>query len=331
MGIHNLTSLIKKHAPESIHTESISSLKGKRLGIDASIFIYKSLAGMRYNGDYLKNDDKKVVSHIIGIFYKTISYISVGAIPIYIFDGKPPESKRETIQERNKKASEALDSISSTMSKADIEKNEKKSIRLTSDIIMDIKKLLTMMGVTYIHPDGEAEAYASELCRIGYIDCVVTEDMDTLVFESPNMIRSCIDRSIKRPDTISRIDLSVILKKFEMTHKEFTDMCILCGCDYCPTIKSVGSQTSYNLIQKYKTIESILELQKYTDTDTFREKYQIARETFNIYKDKINLDSIIENTSVYEKQKLEEFLIKDCKMSDKRVQNSLKKITQCSI
>ena len=33
------------------------------------------------------------------------------------------------------------------------------------------------MGVSYIHPDGEGEAYASELCRIGYVDYVLTEDI----------------------------------------------------------------------------------------------------------------------------------------------------------
>ena len=30
------------------------------------------------------------------------------------------------------------------------------------------------MGISYIHPDvGEGEAYASELCRMGYVDYVL--------------------------------------------------------------------------------------------------------------------------------------------------------------
>ena len=36
------------------------------------------------------------------------------------------------------------------------------------------------MGVTYIQADGEAEAYASEMCRNGSVDYVVTEDVDSL-------------------------------------------------------------------------------------------------------------------------------------------------------
>ena len=39
------------------------------------------------------------------------------------------------------------------------------------------KYLLKLMGISYIHPNGEAEAYASELCRKGYVDYVLTEDI----------------------------------------------------------------------------------------------------------------------------------------------------------
>ena len=47
------------------------------------------------------------------------------------------------------------------------DKHEKSSLRLTKEMIDDVKKLLDYMGVSWIHPDGEGEAYASELCRIG--------------------------------------------------------------------------------------------------------------------------------------------------------------------
>ena len=57
--------------------------------------------------------------------------------------------------------------------------------------------------------NGEAEAIASELCRIGYVDYVVTEDMDTLTFGCPNMIRNCMDKSNKRKDMISIINLNI--------------------------------------------------------------------------------------------------------------------------
>ena len=62
------------------------------------------------------------------------------------------------------------------------------------------------------------DAYASEMCRKGIVDYVVTEDMDTLAFGCPKTIRRCLDKSIKRSDVISIIDLETILSKFEMIY-----------------------------------------------------------------------------------------------------------------
>ena len=107
MGIRSLASLIKQKSPESIKTTALYSLSGKRVAVDTSIFLYKSLSNYRHNGEYLRNKDGKIVSHIIGIFYKTIQYLAVGITPIYIFDGKPPVEKKEVLVERTKKAEES--------------------------------------------------------------------------------------------------------------------------------------------------------------------------------------------------------------------------------
>ena len=57
MGIRSLTSLIKQKSPGSIQTSALYSLSGKRVAIDTSIFLYKSLANYRHNGEYLRNED----------------------------------------------------------------------------------------------------------------------------------------------------------------------------------------------------------------------------------------------------------------------------------
>ena len=36
-------------------------------------------------------------------------------------------------------------------------------------------------------------------------------------------------------------------------------MCIMLGCDYCPTIKGVGPKKAFELINLHKSIEAILE------------------------------------------------------------------------
>jgi flap endonuclease-1 len=41
-----------------------------------------------------------------------------------------------------------------------------------------------------------------------------------------------------------------VLEELEITMDQFIDLCILCGCDYCDSIKGILSQFSSNLPHK---------------------------------------------------------------------------------
>ena len=330
MGIKGLTSLIKKESPNSIETVGLYKLENKRVAIDTSIFLYKSLANVRHNGDYLRNTEGKIVSHIIGLFNKTIQYLSLGIVPIYIFDGKPPVEKQSILDERNKKATKSKELSENSSTIEDKQKHEKNSIRIKKYHIDDLKKLFDLMGVSYIHANGEAEAYASELCRIGYVDYVVSEDMDTLASGAPRMIRSCLDRKIKRRDVVSVINLNKMLEDFNMNMDQFLDVCILSGCDYCPiTIPKVGSVRSFNYIKTYGTIEKIIDSNKCANIpQEFIDNYKISRDLFKIFKDKININEIPIHQSEYIEDNLKDYLKNECSMSEKKILNAIKKITK---
>ena len=47
MGIKGLTTLIKTSAPSAIQTQNLHHLTGKKVAIDASLFMYKMLINMR--------------------------------------------------------------------------------------------------------------------------------------------------------------------------------------------------------------------------------------------------------------------------------------------
>ena len=329
MGIKGLTQLIKDNAPDAIDTVNLHKISGKTVAIDASMFMYKMLINMRgKNESYLKNENGKVISHIAGIFYKTSNYLAVNITPIYVFDGKPPQNKDDTIKSRHEKVKNAKEAMEKdTLSEQEKNKLEKQTVRLTKEYVDDIKHLLTLMGVSYVQADGEAEAYASEMCRKGIVDYVVTEDMDTLAFGCPKMIRTCLDKSIKRSDVISIIDLETILSKFEMSYTEFVDMCILCGCDYCGSLPRVGNKTAFNHIKKFKNIEAMLPKVKELPDD-YETKYKESRKLFTLYHDSLPVDKLDYHNSEINLDGLINYLTSDCGMSDKRVQNSIKKIKQ---
>ena len=47
-------------------------------------------------------------------------------------------------------------------------------------------------------------------------------------------------KSSSQSDFVLEVDLSLALQQLGMTMDQFIDFCILCGCDYCDSIKGLG-------------------------------------------------------------------------------------------
>ena len=325
MGIKSLTQSIKKNSPESITHENLYKLSGKKVAVDASLVIYQNLLNVG-NRSLFKNSNGKITNHLSGLFYKIVLYLSLNIELIFIFDGKPPDIKSKTIHERKKKANEAKEKMKNAVTKEEKDKYEKSSLRLTKEMINDVKKLLNLMGVSYIHPDGEGEAYASELCRIGYVDYVLTEDMDTMVYGCPKLIRTCLDKSLKRGDIISIINYDKVLEDFKLTQDQFIEFCIFCGCDYCDSVSKIGNITALKLIKEHGNIETIINNTNYSFPENYLELFKQSKEIFLMLRDKININDIIIHKSQKNMSGLIQFLVGEIEMNETKVQNGIKKI-----
>lgn len=327
MGIKGLTKTIMKHSPDAVTNENLYKLSGKRVAVDASLILYQQLLKSP-NGKIFKNSKGKITSHITGVFYKIMNYISLNIEMIFIFDGKPPDNKQDCINQRKEKSKKAKEASLTSSSEEEKQKLEKSALRLTSEMVNDVKKLLNLMGISYIHPDvGEGEAYASELCRMGYVDYVLTEDMDTMAYACPKLIRNCIDKSLKRKDIVSIFDYTKIISDIELTHEQFLDFCILCGCDYCPVVPRIGEATAMKLIKTHGNIEEIIEKtkNKYAFPENYIDTFNEAKKNFKIFTDNIKVEDIDIKTGLRDIEGLSTFLIEEVEMNEKRVQNSLKK------
>ena len=326
MGIKGLTKTIYKYSPESITHENLYKLSGKKVAVDASLILYQQL--LKSPGKVFRNSKNEITSHITGVFYKIMNYISLNIEMIFIFDGKPPNNKQDCINKRKEKASKAKEASLITVSKEEKDKLEKSSLRLTRKMIDEVKKLLSFMGISYMHPEvGEGEAYASELCRMGYVDYVLTEDMDTMAYACPKLIRNCVDKTLKRKDIVSIFDYDRLITDIKLTHEQFLDFCILCGCDYCPIVPKIGNVTALKLINTHGNIEKIIQetSSKYAFPEGYLNIFNDAKKNFKIFTDNINVDEIDIKKSERNIEALSLFLIDDVEMSQKRVQNSLKK------
>ena len=326
MGIKSLTKTIQKESPGSIIHDNLYKLSGERVAVDASLIIYQQL--LSNPKQFFHNKDGKITNHITGLFYKILNYITLNIELVFIFDGKPPENKNICIQERKEKAKKAKEQLKNKcMSEEDKHKLEKASTRVTREMIDDVKKLLSLMGISYIHPEvGEGEAYASELCRTGFVDYVLTEDMDSLVYGCPHLIRNCIDKSLKRKGIVSIFNYEKIIETINLDHQKFVEFCILCGCDYCPQVPKIGNVTALKLIQKYGDIKKIIDETSYDFPDNYLETFELAKENFLMYYDKIDVDQLDIISSEKNIEGLLDYLTNDIEMNNKRVVTSLKKL-----
>jgi 5'-3' exonuclease len=93
----------------------------------------------------------------------------------------------------------------------------------------------------------------ADLCKRGLVDAVLSEDTDVLAYGTPIFL-SKINTS---NGTCIRIKHPEMLAALKIDHKEFLDLCIMCGCDYNKNIPRVGPEKAYKYIQKYSSIEGI--------------------------------------------------------------------------
>lgn len=248
MGV-KLGSLIK------FETISLDELENARVAVDASNMLFQFLSKIRMRNLPLINHEGRIVSHIYGVFYRTINFLEHGIKPIYVFDGLHPRLKK-----RRQHLVESLVKEYYYLRKA--RENENYNVARTlslshellyDTIISETQKLLTSIGVPWVKSPGEGEAQAAYMTRIGKADYVLTQDYDALIFGARSILRN-LEFAEKRVQFVS---LEEVLKLQNISYEQFVDLAILVGTDFNPGVKGVGAKKALKLIQKHGNIESL--------------------------------------------------------------------------
>lgn len=228
MGIKNLNKFLSaKCDTNAIKKIGLKELSGKRISVDASIYLYRFIGENR----------------LIEQFYLMISvFREYNIIPIFVFDGAAPIEKKELLKERREKkiqAEEKYNEIRSQMSeikdadeKADMElelvKLKKEFVRVRDTDIKMVKNLLTHSGITWTEALGEADVLCAELVVSGKAYACLSEDMDMFAYGCDRVLRHL---SLSK-HTVLMYDLKEILAQIQMTKCEFRQVLVLSGTDY---------------------------------------------------------------------------------------------------
>ncbi|XP_053963114.1 flap endonuclease 1 [Anastrepha ludens] len=328
MGILGLAKLIADIAPVAIKENEIKNYFGRKVAIDASMCLYQFLIAVRADGAQLTTVDGEPTSHLMGMFYRTIRMLEHGIKPVYVFDGKPPDLKSGELAkraERREEAQKALEKAEEAGNAEEVEKFNRRLVRVTKDHAREAQELLKLMGVPYVEAPCEAEAQCAALVKAGKVYGTATEDMDALTFGSSVLLRH-LTFSEARKMPVKEFFYEKVLQGLELTSTEFIDLCILLGCDYCEGIKGIGPKRAVELINTHRDIETILkniDQKKYTVAENWN--YQVARELF-LNPEVTDPMSIELKWTEPDEEGLVKFLCGDRQFSEDRVRAGAKKI-----
>ena len=310
----------------------LESFTNKIVAIDAYNAIYQFLAIIRGpEGLHLTDTQGRVTSHITGLLYRNINFLSLGIKPVYVFDGKPPSLKSAEIEHRKQIKKDATVKYERAVSEGKMEDARKFAQQTTSmkdGMVEDSKHLLDLFGIPYIQAPSEGEATASYLTTIGKATDTGSQDYDSLLFGAQRLLRN-ITTSGKRklpgkPVYVNvepeEINLNNVLNNCKITREQLIDIGILLGTDFNPDgFKGIGPATAIKFIQKYSKIENIPQIQKELsdiDYESIRKEFlnpQVINPT-NLKWNPINQDELIS------------FLCDERDFSIDRVKKSLEKV-----
>lgn len=302
MGIKHLNKFITTRCSHpAIRKINLSELSGKKIAIDASIYLYRFVSDGR----------------LLEQFYSMLSIFRHYEItPIFIFDGVAPQEKQELLKERREikhRAEEKYNELELQLHtiendetqdiKIEMIRLKKNFVRIKDTDIKQVKSLLYQSGASWIHAKGEADVLCAQLIHTGRVYACLSEDMDMFVYGCSRVLRHI--SLIKH--TALLYDLREILHQLGMTMDEFRQVLVLSGTDYNKD-DATNLKDSMELFREYKDNELPTFYEWLQLNTEYIKDYDRLKLTYDMFDVAKNIDAeyvqkiIIELGTYYEKE-----------------------------
>ena len=248
---------------------TLDELNDRIIAIDAYNVLYQFLSIIRQpDGTPLMDSHGNVTSHLSGLFYRTIELIEHGIKPIYVFDGVPSMLKQKTIEARMQRREEAYAAWQKAKGAGELEEartHAQQSSRVDRRIVESSKALLELMGVPHINAPSEGEAQASYMCSQGLAYAAASQDYDTLLFGSKNVVRNLTlsgKRKLPKKNIYVNVEPELVnleetLSALGISRHQLIWLGILLGTDFNEGIKGVGPKTALKAVKEARDIDDI--------------------------------------------------------------------------
>jgi flap endonuclease-1 len=257
MGIKNLNQFLRTECSGAIKTVGLNDLSGKTVVVDASIFMYRFVA------------DNALIENM----YSMMSFFKINNVTaVFIFDGKPPEEKRKTLNKRRRTKHVAemqynrllRDRVNNAPTSAQDSRVQLRALkvlrrrftRVSDDDFQRVWALMRAMGVSYIVAEGEADILCAQMVLKRKAYACVSDDTDLFVYGCSRVLRhiNLFDQ------TGTLYDMHKILNVLHITMTEFRQICVISGTDYYSG--SINLKIALEWFNQYKKCRDEAELRE---------------------------------------------------------------------
>ncbi len=311
---------------------NLESFSSKVVAIDAYNAIYQFLSIIRGpDGLPLTDYSGRITSHISGLLYRNINFLSLGIKPVYVFDGKPPSLKSAEIERRKQIKKEATIKYENALSQGKYEEAKKfaqQTSILKDEMVEDSKRLLGLFGIPFVHAPSEGEATAAHMTISGQAYASASQDFDSLLFGAKRLVRNFTNsgkRKLPNRNTTIEvepeiIDLNKTLENLGITREQLVDIGILIGTDFNPDgFERIGPKTALKAIKQHGRLEEIPQIREKLN----QVEYKQIREIF-LNPKVATVPELKFGEADY--QGITNYLIKERNFSSERVETSLNRL-----
>ncbi|NXQ47540.1 GEN endonuclease, partial [Catharus fuscescens] len=210
---------------------SISSLRGKTLAVDLSLWVCEAQTVKKMVGVVTK-------PHLRNLFFRISFFTSMGIKLVFVMEGEAPRLKADTMSKRNEMRygpSKKVGAVRTGRS-------------LFEAMLKECLELLECLGVPWVQAAGEAEAMCAYLNAKGLVDGCITNDGDVFLYGAQTVYRN-FAMNAKDPH-LDSYTMSSIKEKLGCDRESLIGLAVLLGCDYLPKgVPGVGKEQALKLIE----------------------------------------------------------------------------------
>ena len=247
MGIKLLNKFLGQTYNESDSLQRhLSSLRGKKICIDISIYLYK-----------FKRESDNWLSKLYRL---CIIIRHHGINPIFVFDGfERNDDKNKTLKKRREVRHKLFEKIEQMEAEIDtndkemvkeLEKLKKQSRRPNYNDILIAKELLDACGLPYLQPQGEADEVCVALVNKNIVYACLSNDTDMFAYGCKRIMKHLSMTSHK----FEFYNLDNVVNNLNIDKENFQILCVLSGTDYNFTDKNIFY--FYKLYRKFINVKS---------------------------------------------------------------------------